>query len=82
MSKLLFWIGVILVTLVVMRIVARHASSRHHRPLQPKKRNAPKRYEAMVQCAHCGVHLPSTDALHYNGKTWCSQEHARLGQPK
>lgn len=82
MSKILFWVGIILVVLVVMRILGRHAAARHRRSIQPKKRNASNRYQAMTQCAHCGVHLPASDALHYDGKTWCSQEHARLGQAK
>jgi len=80
MSKLLFWVVVILIGLLVMRLLARHAAGRTHRPAATPKRRAPKRYEAMVQCAHCGVHLPSTEALHYHGQHWCSPEHARLGQ--
>ncbi|WP_277402936.1 PP0621 family protein, partial [Achromobacter xylosoxidans] len=35
--------------------------------------------EAMVRCAHCGIHLPRSEALLQGGRTWCSQEHARLG---
>lgn len=35
--------------------------------------------EAMVRCAHCGIHLPRSEALLQGGQTWCSQEHARLG---
>jgi len=33
----------------------------------------------MVRCAHCGIHLPRSEAVLMNGQTWCSQEHARLG---
>ncbi|MBK1781631.1 hypothetical protein JHL22_10410 [Advenella sp. WQ 585] len=36
--------------------------------------------ESMVQCAHCHIHLPRSEACLINGKTWCSEEHARLGQ--
>ncbi len=35
--------------------------------------------EAMVRCAHCGIHLPRSEALLQGGHTWCSPEHARLG---
>jgi uncharacterized protein len=35
--------------------------------------------ESMVRCAHCGIHLPRSEALLIQGKTWCSEEHARLG---
>jgi len=33
----------------------------------------------MVRCAHCGIHLPRSEALLQGGHTWCSAEHARLG---
>ncbi|ARP79760.1 hypothetical protein CAL12_02245 [Bordetella genomosp. 8] len=33
--------------------------------------------EQMVRCAHCGIHLPRSDAALVDGRTWC-QEHARL----
>lgn len=35
--------------------------------------------EAMVRCAHCGIHLPRSEAYTSQGQTWCSEEHARLG---
>lgn len=31
--------------------------------------------EAMVQCAHCGVHLPKSESLQSNGQFFCSQAH-------
>lgn len=79
MSKLLFWAGIILVALVVMRLLARHSASRHRRARATPRRPAPKRMQAMVPCAHCGVHLPASDAIHRDGHTWCSEEHARAG---
>lgn len=36
--------------------------------------------ESMVQCAHCHIHLPRSEAFMKDGKIWCSEEHARLGQ--
>lgn len=35
--------------------------------------------EAMVRCEYCGIHLPRSEALLLQGKTWCGEEHARLG---
>lgn len=35
--------------------------------------------ENMVQCAHCGVYLPASEAIAQQGRQWCSEEHARLG---
>ena len=33
----------------------------------------------MVVCAHCGVHLPATDALALGTRLYCSDAHRRLG---
>lgn len=36
--------------------------------------------EDMVTCAHCGVHLPSSDAITHPDRTpYCSTEHRHLG---
>jgi uncharacterized protein len=38
--------------------------------------------EAMVDCAHCGVHLPSSEALRDDAaRTYCSNEH-RIAGPR
>jgi uncharacterized protein len=31
--------------------------------------------EVMVQCAHCGIHLPKSESLQSNGQFFCSQAH-------
>ena len=33
----------------------------------------------MVQCAHCGLHLASSDALPDGSRLYCSEGHRRLG---
>lgn len=33
----------------------------------------------MVQCAHCGLHLASSDALPEGSRLYCSEGHRRLG---
>jgi len=32
-----------------------------------------------VTCAHCGVNLPKSDARSAGGRSYCSEEHWRLG---
>jgi uncharacterized protein len=32
----------------------------------------------MVQCVHCGVHLPRSESVTGNGRSYCSQEHQQL----
>jgi len=82
MGKLLFWIVVIFAALLVIRIVAYKAQAAK-RPVAPppaKPRfDAADRNESMVRCAHCGIHLPRSEAYMQQGQTWCSSEHARLG---
>jgi uncharacterized protein len=36
--------------------------------------------EAMVVCAHCGVHLPASDSVSENGAHFCSDAHRRAAQ--
>jgi uncharacterized protein len=36
---------------------------------------------AFVACAHCGVHLPSGDALNDGARQYCSEAH-RLAGPR
>lgn len=33
----------------------------------------------LVSCAHCGVHLPRSEARSAGGHYFCSEEHWRLG---
>jgi uncharacterized protein len=33
----------------------------------------------LVSCAHCGVHLPRSEARTAGERLYCSEEHARLG---
>lgn len=81
MGKLLIWVVVILAIMVVMRIVASRNSARREAakapPPAPRSGSGPA--ESMVRCAHCGVHLPRSEALLISGKTWCSRDHAQLG---
>lgn len=36
----------------------------------------PKEAEPMVQCAHCGVHLPESESLLVDQQYFCCQAHA------
>ncbi len=40
---------------------------------------APGQVEGMVACAHCGVHLPASAALHATGQSYCSSAHRDAG---
>ncbi len=43
----------------------------------PKPQPAPP--QAMLSCAHCGLHMPAADALADGARVYCSDAHRRLG---
>ncbi|MCW5296802.1 hypothetical protein DXT88_01295 [Herbaspirillum lusitanum] len=45
-----------------------------------RKRDEPRQQiEAMVQCAHCGIHFPASESIsNAAGTVFCSEEHLRL----
>lgn len=45
-----------------------------------KSPHNPQRTISMVQCEHCGVHLPENEAIIRQGHIWCSPEHEQLGK--
>ena len=40
---------------------------------------APATPVAMVECAHCGLHLPAADAVAEGSRLYCGDAHRRLG---
>jgi len=46
------------------------------------REDAPKNEtgEDMVRCAHCGVHLPRSEAVVSRGEFFCTNEHRQLNQ--
>jgi uncharacterized protein len=53
------------------------AQSRQPPPARPPAAVGPP--QAMVRCAHCGLHLPAADALPGPGGVFCSAAHRRAG---
>ena len=71
----------LLVALVVMIAIGIWRNNRRkEEDVPPPRRSKQRQVEQMVTCAHCGLHLPASDAvtskeqLHY-----CCSEHRRLG---
>ena len=71
----------ILVALVVIIAIGIWRNNRRKAaapPPQPKKRL--RTPEDMVTCAHCGLHLPASDAITSpDRQQYCSTEHRHLG---
>lgn len=68
--RLLFWVAIIFAAVWIWR----RFISAPKRPPAPENPAAP-----MVRCAHCGVHVPKTQALSQSQQWYCSQAHLEQG---
>lgn len=72
MMKYLLLIGIVMLVLWLAR------SARPTVPRQDgKSRRAGDAPVPMVSCAHCGLHLPESEALPGRGGHYCCEEHRR-----
>lgn len=91
MGKLLFWIAVVGVVWIAIKFAQASArrverSAREARDraegdgagTRAGRSDAP-RGELMVKCAHCGVHLPQSDAVSAGALHYCSGAHRDAG---
>jgi uncharacterized protein len=66
--------------LMVLALVAYGLWRQMKRKSTPPKRPAPKKEEAMVACAHCGVYAPASEMVSdAAGRRYCSAKHKKLG---
>ncbi|GDX61344.1 MAG: preprotein translocase subunit YajC [Nitrosospira sp.] len=71
MGRLLFFIFIFVLVAWIIRRYIRGAKD-------PDKEPPSVTEEDMVQCAHCGVHLPKSESFIANDKFYCSEEHLHL----
>ncbi|HSD43564.1 MAG TPA: PP0621 family protein [Burkholderiales bacterium] len=71
MGKLLLLILVGIVAYLLWKGLARNARPGGERPPGADA-------ERMVGCSQCGVHLPISEAVEFEGKFFCSDEHRRI----
>ena len=50
--------------------------------LQNKSSTKNTPIESMARCDHCGLHIPQSESIQANGKTYCSEEHKSLAEKK
>ena len=85
MSRIVFWVALfILVGFAVrakLRAAARRADERMTPPPASAAAPAAGAIENMTRCAHCGLHFPVSEAVHADGRDYCSPAHVRLPPP-
>jgi uncharacterized protein len=89
MTRLLFWIALIILVVMAVRSKLRAAvAARSYHPQGGPGQGAPasgpvhahsriEESERMSSCAHCGIYFPSSEAVHEGGRDYCCQAHAR-----
>jgi uncharacterized protein len=86
MTRLLFWIALVILVVMAIRSKLRAVAARGYHPQdgQGAPAGGPaqahsriEESERMSSCAHCGVYFPSSEAVHEGGRDYCSQAHAR-----
>jgi uncharacterized protein len=81
MSRLIFWIILIVVVGFALRAKLRAAARRSEGVAPPRRPAAPSSspaIENMTSCAHCGLHFPVSEAVRADGRDYCSPAHVRL----
>ncbi len=68
-----------LVVIVVVAVVLWLMFGRRRTRAVPRRDARAKELEGMVACAHCGVHLPRSEALAAGGRSYCSAAHRDAG---
>jgi uncharacterized protein len=83
--KYLIWLVVVLAVVVWLKRLKKSLTARTGAPGAERKaaevsgRPHSAQPETMVQCAHCGIHFPASEAVtSLSGAVFCSTEHLRL----
>ncbi|HYP82235.1 PP0621 family protein [Variovorax sp.] len=78
--KYLLVIAVVWVAFMIWRSRRRDEIARRQPPAGLPRTRTPGEPQAMLRCAHCGLHLPAADAIAgEGGKVYCSTAHRQAG---
>lgn len=66
--------------LVFLVVLLYRVFTRTKRVRRPPRVPAAPQVEAMIQCAHCGVHVPLGESVAEGERRYCCEEHRRLGR--
>ena len=70
---------VIAVVAFVVWLLTAKARGTRARPTGEEAAPSARKPQAMARCAHCGVHLPASDAVIEGASVYCSDAHRQLG---
>ncbi|WP_322402800.1 PP0621 family protein [Massilia luteola] len=93
MTRLLFWIALVILVVMAVRSKVRAAMTRAQGPAAGPApgpaggeakawRRVADKPEAMACCAHCGIYFPSSEAVRADGRDYCGTAHAREAHPQ
>lgn len=69
----------VILLVVVLVVLGIWRKRRDQAPGTPSARRPTPEPQAMLACAHCGVHVPQKDAVIAQGEAFCSEAHRILG---
>lgn len=80
MSRIVFWVALAVLVWFAIRAKLRANARRSQAHVPPRQESAapPVAIENMTSCAYCGLHFPSSEAVHADGRDYCSPAHVRL----
>jgi len=78
MTRLLFWIALVILVIFALRSKLRGILRQTPPPDRESPRPTGGDIETMACCAHCGVHFPASEAVRADGLDYCSPAHVRL----
>ncbi len=71
----------ILLILVLIGIfyASRKIRQRMKRLQQARNEKPPiqEKHAVVLRCDHCGLHIPEQEAIHYNNKIFCCEQHKK-----
>lgn len=70
----------IILALVLAYLIIRRLWQSEKRKLEHKQQNQTQQTEHMQRCAYCKVYIPDSEAIRFNGKTYCCNKHLELDQ--
>ncbi len=77
--KYLLVLIVIAIAIGAWRSQRRSEARERQRAAAPRSAAVPPPQD-MAECAHCGVHLPRSEAVQSGGRSYCSAEHLALSR--